>query len=308
MTREKFPERVPFRLTRMLIKAMEACGIEGSYRATCEAVVRVLRLHRDSVIAMLEAFVHDPLINWRLLGNNGALQTNQQGNAQAIQNPQGSKISSVREGSMNQTGVVAGVSSLVGNIDSITARSLVQRGLDISAEIESNNVATAALATGVDLSGAQTSAAINNAIRNSIAASIRVRERSTVRHFMHQISASLDSTRSPRGAVDSLDDNTEDSEDESSRDALNERAIAVLRRVQAKLTGRDFADDDPIGHLMMQGVGAGRGVHQRSEDMSNTALAVSGTLDAAAQVQRLVLAASSYENLSVSYTGWCSFW
>ena len=308
MTREKFPERVPFRLTRMLIKAMEACGIEGSYRATCEAVVRVLRLHRDSVIAMLEAFVHDPLINWRLLGNNSAPQTNQQGNVQAIQKTQGSIISSVRQGSMNQTGVVAGVSSLVGNIDSITARSLVQRGLDISAEIESNNVATAALATGVDLSGAQTSAAINNAIRNSIAASIRVRERSTVRHFMPQISASLDSNRSPRGAVDSLDDNMEDAEDESSRDALNERAIAVLRRVQAKLTGRDFADDDPIGHLMMQGVGIGRGAHQRNEDISNTALAVSGTLDAAAQVQRLVLAASSYENLSVSYTGWCSFW
>ena len=67
MTRDKFPERVPFRLTRMLVAAMEVSGIEGSYRSTCEAVMRVLRLHRDSVMAMLEAFVHDPLINWRLL-------------------------------------------------------------------------------------------------------------------------------------------------------------------------------------------------------------------------------------------------
>ena len=72
MTRDKFPERVPFRLTRMLVNAMEACGIEGSFRSTCEAVVRVLRLHRDSVMAMLEAFVHDPLINWRLLGGPAA--------------------------------------------------------------------------------------------------------------------------------------------------------------------------------------------------------------------------------------------
>jgi hypothetical protein len=30
MTRTKFPERVPFRLTRMLINAMEAGGIEGA--------------------------------------------------------------------------------------------------------------------------------------------------------------------------------------------------------------------------------------------------------------------------------------
>ena len=34
MRREKFPERVPFRLTRMLIKAMEVSGIEGNYRTT----------------------------------------------------------------------------------------------------------------------------------------------------------------------------------------------------------------------------------------------------------------------------------
>ena len=65
--REKFPEKVPFRLTRMLVNAMEACGIEGNFRATAEAVVGVLRSNKDSVMAMLEAFVHDPLINWRLL-------------------------------------------------------------------------------------------------------------------------------------------------------------------------------------------------------------------------------------------------
>ena len=29
--------------------------------------MRVLRMNKDSVMAMLEAFVHDPLINWRLL-------------------------------------------------------------------------------------------------------------------------------------------------------------------------------------------------------------------------------------------------
>jgi FKBP12-rapamycin complex-associated protein len=95
MHREKFPERVPFRLTRMMVKAMEVSGIEGNFRwaclpaapampaprwrppcepgsphgrrATCNEVMRVLRSNKESVMAMLEAFVHDPLINWRLL-------------------------------------------------------------------------------------------------------------------------------------------------------------------------------------------------------------------------------------------------
>jgi serine/threonine-protein kinase mTOR len=65
--RDKFPEKVPFRLTRMLINAMEVSGIEGTYRTTSEKVMSVLRENRDSVMAVLEAFVYDPLINWRLL-------------------------------------------------------------------------------------------------------------------------------------------------------------------------------------------------------------------------------------------------
>lgn len=67
MTREKFPEKVPFRLTRMLVNAMEVTGIEGNYRMTCERVMRVLRENKDSLMAVLEAFVYDPLISWRLL-------------------------------------------------------------------------------------------------------------------------------------------------------------------------------------------------------------------------------------------------
>uniref|UniRef100_A0A8C5B3T0 Serine/threonine-protein kinase TOR n=1 Tax=Gadus morhua TaxID=8049 RepID=A0A8C5B3T0_GADMO len=67
MTREKFPEKIPFRLTRMLTNAMEVTGLDGNYRITCHTVMQVLREHRDSVMAVLEAFVYDPLLNWRLM-------------------------------------------------------------------------------------------------------------------------------------------------------------------------------------------------------------------------------------------------
>ena len=71
MHREKYPERVPFRLTRMLTFAMEVSNIDGSYKIASEAVMRVIRDNKESVMAVLEAFIHDPLLNWRL-GNRGA--------------------------------------------------------------------------------------------------------------------------------------------------------------------------------------------------------------------------------------------
>lgn len=67
MTRDRFPEKVPFRLTRVLVIAMEACGIDGNYKFGCENVMRVLRQNKESLLAVLEAFLSDPILNWRLL-------------------------------------------------------------------------------------------------------------------------------------------------------------------------------------------------------------------------------------------------
>jgi FKBP12-rapamycin complex-associated protein len=50
----------------MLTFAMEVSNIEGSYRTTCEHVMRLLRANKESLMAVLEAFVHDPLLTWRL--------------------------------------------------------------------------------------------------------------------------------------------------------------------------------------------------------------------------------------------------
>ena len=67
MKRDKFPEKIPFRLTRMLIKALEVGGIEGTFRITCENIMRVMRENKDSLNVILVAFVHDPLTSLRLL-------------------------------------------------------------------------------------------------------------------------------------------------------------------------------------------------------------------------------------------------
>ncbi|ABO93925.1 predicted protein [Ostreococcus lucimarinus CCE9901] len=175
MYREKFPEKVPFRLTRMLVRAMEVSGIEGNFRSTCESVVTVLRDNKDSVMAMLEAFVHDPLINWRLLTNN-------------VLAPDGE--------SMN-----------------------------------------------------------------------------TSAHDAQTSPAETPTPNRSRTSTYGIDDGT--------NDALNERAVSVMQRMSAKLTGRD-------------------GDHHHVESMQPDSVEM--------QVERLISEATSAENLSVSYVGWCPWW
>lgn len=50
-------------------------GIDGNYRKTCQSVMSVLRDNKDSVMAVLEAFVYDPLLNWRLIDGKGGLHS-----------------------------------------------------------------------------------------------------------------------------------------------------------------------------------------------------------------------------------------
>eukprot|EP01127_Copromyxa_protea_P022122 TRINITY_DN7809_c0_g1_i1.p1 TRINITY_DN7809_c0_g1~~TRINITY_DN7809_c0_g1_i1.p1 ORF type:complete len:2505 (+),score=361.67 TRINITY_DN7809_c0_g1_i1:42-7556(+) len=66
MHRDRYAERVPFRLTRMLTNAMGISGVEGHFRITAEHVMRVLRTNKEPIMAILEAFVYDPLVNWGL--------------------------------------------------------------------------------------------------------------------------------------------------------------------------------------------------------------------------------------------------
>ncbi|KAJ6402761.1 hypothetical protein OIU84_014793 [Salix udensis] len=62
--RLKVPEIVPFRLTQMLEAALGLTGVEGAFRANCEAVVGVLRKNKDVLLLLLEVFVWDPLVEW----------------------------------------------------------------------------------------------------------------------------------------------------------------------------------------------------------------------------------------------------
>lgn len=62
--RLKIPEIVPFRLTQIIETALGLTGTEGTFRANCEAVMRVLQKNKDIILMLLEVFVWDPLVEW----------------------------------------------------------------------------------------------------------------------------------------------------------------------------------------------------------------------------------------------------
>ncbi|CAG8478500.1 7348_t:CDS:10 [Funneliformis caledonium] len=60
----RVPETVPFRLTQNLETALGITGVEGVFRIACENVLRVMKKNKEMLIALLEAFVYDPLVDW----------------------------------------------------------------------------------------------------------------------------------------------------------------------------------------------------------------------------------------------------
>ena len=58
------PEMVPFRLTPNIVDAMGVCGVEGAFRRVCQTTMSVLRRESEMLMNVLDAFVHDPLVEW----------------------------------------------------------------------------------------------------------------------------------------------------------------------------------------------------------------------------------------------------
>ncbi|KAJ1509396.1 hypothetical protein HMI54_002422 [Coelomomyces lativittatus] len=59
------PEIVPFRLTQNIVAAFGTGGLEGPFRKACEVTLELLRENSESLMIILESFLHDPLIEWK---------------------------------------------------------------------------------------------------------------------------------------------------------------------------------------------------------------------------------------------------
>jgi serine/threonine-protein kinase mTOR len=294
MHREKYPEKIPFRLTRMLIQAMEVSGIEGSYRSTCERTMSVLRQSRDSLVAMLEAFVYDPLISWRLVGLS---------QGEAIPEPQpavkltlpartsttlstttfseednGAPITVSK--SLFHEAIVEGHEEDDGDDDESETRtiSLSRNLVPLSDGIDNNDIVSNTRDTAASVARSRSYQMYSNiqALAANLSTSSRIASVSVdgVGKVLDEGSAARSRVAHSLRQRESMSF-LEGHEGNFNEETLNEKALKVIRRVQDKLSGTDLTDD---------------------------------TLDVPDQVQRLIVQATSSENLCQLFIGWCAFW
>ncbi|KAI2799164.1 Serine/threonine-protein kinase smg1 [Blomia tropicalis] len=60
----RVPEKVLCRLTQNIVNAFGISGIEGTFRFSCEQVLKILRKEKETLLTLLEAFIYDPLVDW----------------------------------------------------------------------------------------------------------------------------------------------------------------------------------------------------------------------------------------------------
>mmetsp|Transcript_20902 Transcript_20902/g.45314 ORF Transcript_20902/g.45314 Transcript_20902/m.45314 type:complete len:3366 (+) Transcript_20902:339-10436(+) len=316
MHREKFPEKVPFRLTRMLTRAMEVSGIEGSYRSTCERTMAVLRDNNDSLITMLEAFVYDPLISWRLLDQSSD-QVAKEADTESSSTREGQEVGTSTSVQLEAHNATVAHTVLPGPIqeeqdedgedddeDDVGDDGDEQghEGGDKEDERNDTNDSSSDSDLGPHQADASSLGAITPAVKpsmsttpyatshakslqmysemRSLAANLSTSSRiasitgGTVDAALEQGSTArsrIDKSVRQQELLSMLDGDTTAANEE----ALNERALKVIRRVQDKLTGTDFPGEP---------------------------------LDVQDQVQRLIVQATSSENLCQLFIGWCAFW
>jgi hypothetical protein len=356
MHREKFPEKVPFRLTRMLTRAMEVSGIEGSYRSTCERTMAVLRDNKDSLVAMLEAFVYDPLISWRLLDQAANDTTSKEAEVVPSSNSRessctelGTSVSAETEGTNNvvvahtalsgpiqedqdedkedeeedgsniqnedgsdqKPGDNEGINTRVGDDASESddssnglTRQADANSLGVLLPLRKLSTTTVAISHGATIatSAHAKSLQIYSEMRAlSAKCSSRIASITSGSTSNNAAAAALfehaDKSVRQRGGLLSMLDG--DSAAAASEEALNERALKVIRRVQDKLNGRDFHSSPEENNTHQ---------HAHAAAAANGGGGGEASLDVQDQVQRLIIQATSSENLSQLFVGWCAFW
>ncbi|XAR72671.1 Non-specific serine/threonine protein kinase [Bertholletia excelsa] len=92
------PELVPFRLTQNMIDGLGITGYEGIYLRVCEITLSILRAHRETLMSVLETFIHDPLVEWTKSHKSSGVE---------VQNPHAQRAISNIEARLQ--GVVVGV-------------------------------------------------------------------------------------------------------------------------------------------------------------------------------------------------------
>jgi FKBP12-rapamycin complex-associated protein len=263
MKRDKFPEKIPFRLTRMLIKALEVSGIEGTFRLTCIKIMELLRNNKDSLLAILSSFIHDPLISFRLMipmimkkrkrYNNEHISKKQK-NINNINYEKDDDIDKINDSPKND------------NSD----------GLNIlSQSVKFNYGGSLRKLNELFKSYKEVKEKKENEKEDE-----KEEEKNEEGKNDEKIESTHEKKEKEEKKQMEEDErqifNLFEEKDEIESEELNKIGQMVLDRIQDKLSGTDFYPDS--------------------------------VCDPKTQVDKLIIQATSFENLAQSYLGWCPFW
>ena len=183
---------------------LQVSGVEGNFRSTCDSVMGMIRNNKDSVLAMLEAFVHDPLINWRLLVRPS--QDEVAGRSRSVSRSRRGSETGCRSRSLSISGlpdeVVGSLQTQAAPTDRVPAANARMSRQDAVDEWHhpASVIGTPALAPDMPESSS--------------------------------VTLSKWSRTEPMLVL----------QEQQDEQALNDRAVSVLRRVKSKLAGSDFPD------------------------------------------------------------------
>ena len=59
----RFPEIVPYRLTRNMVDAMGVLGVEAGFQAVCEVALALFRTNKDALLSVIEGFLYEPVVD-----------------------------------------------------------------------------------------------------------------------------------------------------------------------------------------------------------------------------------------------------
>ena len=265
MKRKCFPEKVPFRLTRLLIKALEVSGIEGTFRLICVKVMELLRNNKDSLLAILSSFIHDPLISFRLMipfkrkKINNINQENKIGEKDDINNNE-----EIINNDNNNLNVPAQSVSYHFGGSLMKLNQLFKNYLENNSQKENEIVKEKEKENKKEKENEKEKEKENKIeIEKEEEKIENEKEEEKIEEFV--------------GKLESIQEEKKEMEDDEIEfEELNKIAQIVLDRIQDKLSGTDF--------------------------YRNT------IIDVKTQVDKLIMQATSYENLARSYSGWCPLW
>ena len=281
MKRDKFPEKVPFRLTRMLIKALEVSGIEGTFRLICIKIMELLRNNKDSLLAILGSFIHDPLISFRLM--IPMIMKKRKRNLEKVEKKDKNK-NNINNINSNYRNINLNNDENNTDINTMNTISDINQSNIISQSVKFNYGGSLGKLNQLfkyHIEEKQKKEKDNEKDKeiekdkdkeeDKIEDIIKVDEKIESIHEEEEKKQKKKMEEDERQIFNLFEE-----KDEIESEELNKIAQMVLDRIQNKLSGTDFYQDS--------------------------------VCDAKTQVDKLITQATSYENLAQSYLGWCPFW